>query len=678
MSRTMNGQSELSKTGRARVMIENVSPSVDGGRFEVKRSVGEDVVVEADAFADGHDRLRAVIQHRSEIDAEWHETEMEQLVNDRWRGRFRVHREGMHEYLVIAWVDHFGTWRHDLEIKAEAGQDVNVDLLGGSQMLAKLAENVDGSRGERLREASAKLADERRPLAERVEIALDEEVAAAAKAADPRAFATSMDRPVQVRVDRMRARFSTWYELFPRSASDQPGKHGTFKDVERRLSHIANLGFDVVYLPPIHPIGEAYRKGRNNTLNPTAEDVGSPWAIGGKTAQGKPGGHDAIHPQLGTEQDFIDLVEAAQEHGMEIALDIAFQCSPDHPWVSEHPEWFRKRADGTIQYAENPPKKYQDIYPIDFESEDWESLWKALRDVMLHWVDRGVKIFRVDNPHTKAFSFWEWAIGEIKERCPDVLFLSEAFTRPKLMYRLAKLGFTQSYTYFAWRNEPWEIEQYFTELAQTEVGDFFRPNAWPNTPDILTEELQHGGRPALMARLVLAATLSANYGIYGPPYEAGDVRAVRPNSEEYLDSEKYQLRHWTWDGSRQMSAFIARVNRIRHEHPALQQDRTLRFHRMQNEKLIAYSKRSPEWRDTILVIVNTDPHNEQSGFTELDLDALGLVDWRPFEAHDLMTNARYTWRDRWNFVSLNPQRLPAHIFHIHQIGHTEADRDHFA
>jgi len=490
---------------------------------------------------------------------------------------------------------------------------------------------------------------------------------------DPRAFASEPSSPLCVRVDRERARFSTWYELFPRSMAETPGEHGTFADVERTLDHVAALGFDVVYLPPIHPIGESYRKGPNNALEAGPDDVGSPWAIGGRD-----GGHDAIHPALGTEQDFARLVSAVGSRGMEIALDIAFQCSPDHPWVREHPSWFRHRADGTIQYAENPPKKYQDIYPLDFESEDWEGLWVALRDVMLFWVERGVKIFRVDNPHTKAFAFWEWAIAEIKVRHPDVLFLSEAFTRPKLMYRLAKLGFTQSYTYFAWRSEAWEIREYFEELTQTEVVDFFRPNAWPNTPDILTAELQHGGRAALMSRLVLAATLCASYGIYGPPYEAGEVRAREPGSEEYLDSEKYQLRHWRLDRRSQMSAFIGRVNRIRREHPALQQDRTLRFHASDNPKVVCYSKRSADGGDVILTCVNTDPHAMHWANLELDLEALGVEEGGSFEVVDLLTGARYRWEGRRATVGLDPSSVPAHVFEVRRGGQTEADRDDFA
>jgi len=665
--------------GRARVMIERVTPCIDGGRFMVKRVLGERVVVEADVFADGHDLIRAVVRHRREGEPAWHETEMKPLVNDRWRGVFHVEHEGVCEFEVEAWIDRFGSWRRDLGKKAQAGQATDVDLLMGAQLLDGLAERAEGDAKTRLARASEELRDESRSLRERVASAMDEEVEGDARRADPRLHSVTIERPIEIRVDRERARFSTWYELFPRSMADEPGGHGTFADVESKLDHVAAIGFDVVYLPPIHPIGVAFRKGKNNTLTPGPGDVGSPWAIGGPMDGRKAkGGHTAIHPALGTEQDFARLVEAARARDMEIALDIAFQCSPDHPWVEEHPEWFRKRADGSIQYAENPPKKYQDIYPIDFESEDWENLWDALRDVMLFWAERGVKIFRVDNPHTKAFGFWEWAIAQIKARHPDVLFLSEAFTRPKLMYRLAKLGFTQSYTYFAWRNEPWEIEQYFEELTQTEVIEFLRANAWPNTPDILTEYLQTGGRAALLVRLVLAGTLCASYGIYGPPYEAGDVRPREVGSEEYLDSEKYQIRHWRFDRERLLSAFIARVNRIRREHPALQQDRTLRFHRSDNPKVVCYSKRASEGNDTILVAVNTDPHHHHWANLELDLKALGLEEDQEFDVVDLLTNARYRWRGSRSTVGLDPQGVPAHVFAVRAAGLTEADREGFA
>jgi len=638
-----------------------------------KRTVGEQVEARADVFCDGHDAMRAVVHWRRRDEEHAHEHEMRPLVNDRWEGTFPVDEQGVYEFTVEAWVDRYESWARDIKKKADAGQDVSVDLLAGAQLIEEWLDHASAPDAALLREAAATVSDESATIASRLHAGLDEQVRGAMRRSDPRRHVTKFGAWLPIRVDRERARFSAWYELFPRSMAEEPGRHGTFRDVEAKLPHVRRLGFDVLYLPPIHPIGISFRKGRNNALEAGPDDVGSPWAIGGAA-----GGHDAIHPELGTMEDFDRLVRAAREHDMEIALDIAFQCSPDHPWVKEHPEWFRKRADGSIQYAENPPKKYQDIYPIDFESNDWENLWRGLRDVMLFWVKRGVKIFRVDNPHTKAFGFWEWAIADIKDTHPDVLFLSEAFTRPKLMYRLAKLGFTQSYTYFAWRDKPWEIEQYYRELTSEPVVDFFRPNAWPNTPDILTATLQHAGRPALMGRLVLAATLCASYGVYGPPYEAGDVRAREPGSEEYLDSEKYQLRHWDFSRPQMMTEFMARVNRIRRDHPSLSHDRTLRFHRTDNPNVIAYSKSTPDGRDPILVIVNTDFRNKHWAHTDLDLEALGLREHEPFEVHDLLTNARYTWTGRRNVVGLDPAVAPAHVFELARAGRTERDRDEFA
>jgi starch synthase (maltosyl-transferring) len=438
-----------------------------------------------------------------------------------------------------------------------------------------------------------------------------------------------------------------------------PGRHGTFRDVIARLPYVAGMGFDVLYLPPIHPIGRTHRKGPNNTVVCGADDVGSPWAIGSSE-----GGHTAIHPLLGSFRDFRRLVAAAREHGLEIALDIAFQCSPDHPWVRRHPDWFRKRPDGTIQYAENPPKKYQDIYPLDFASPDWPGLWAACRDVIRFWIGEGVRIFRVDNPHTKPFDFWEWLIREIRRKHPDVLFLSEAFTRPKVMHRLAKLGFTQSYTYFAWRNGAWELREYLTELTRTEAAEFFRPSFWPNTPDILTEIHQTGGRPAFAARFVLAATLASAYGIYGPAFELGENRPLVPGKEEYLDSEKYQIRHWDLDRPGSLRDLIARVNRIRREHPALQRNDGLLFFTADNEQLLCYAKRTDDRSDVILVVVNLDPHRVQAGWVTLDPGAIGVAPEAPFEVHDLLTGARYPWRGPRNYVELDPRDRPAHVFHV--------------
>jgi starch synthase (maltosyl-transferring) len=511
------------------------------------------------------------------------------------------------------------------------------------------------------------------PAAERAAIALEPRLAELAARHPDRSRAARYGRELRIVVDRERARYSTWYELFPRSCSAVSGRHGSFRDCEARLEYVAAMGFDVLYLPPIHPIGRAFRKGRNNAPAASPGDVGSPWAIGGPE-----GGHTAIHPDLGTLEDFQRLRSAAAARGMEIALDIAYQCTPDHPWVREHPEWFRRRPDGTIQYAENPPKKYQDIYPLDFETPAWQQLWEALRGVMLYWIDQGVRIFRVDNPHTKAFAFWEWAIGTIRAEHPDVIFLSEAFTRPKVMYRLAKLGFTQSYTYFTWRNTKAELTDYFRELTATSVREFFRPNLWPNTPDILPEVLQTGGRPAFALRLLLAATLGASYGVYGPAYELGENEPREPGSEEYLDSEKYEIKQRDLDAPHSLRPLITAMNRIRRENPALQRDWGLLFHETDHPALLAYSKATADRSNVILVLVNMDPRHPHQGCVTLDLAALGLDSARAFEVEDLLDAERELWQGASQAVDLDPARGPGRILRLHSRLRTERDFDYFA
>ncbi|MDP2705998.1 MAG: alpha-1,4-glucan--maltose-1-phosphate maltosyltransferase, partial [Burkholderiales bacterium] len=528
-----------STDGQNRVVIEGVRPEVDNGRYPVKRTVGEPVTVEADVFVDGHDMLKSLLLYRRESAREWSEIPMNPLVNDRWSGTFHVTEVGRYRYTVVAWVDHFQSWCHDLVRRPDADPDLTMVFLTGAEFIKKAAANITGKDAERLNTLARTLGGSA-TVAEKRRVALNDETAELMGRHAERRFVTRYDKELILEVDRERARYSTWYEFFPRSGGGD--KHAGFRDCEGRLRYAASMGFDVVYLPPIHPVGLSFRKGPNNTLSAKPEDVGSPWAIGAKE-----GGHKSVHPQLGTLEDFRWFVGKAKEFGMEVALDIAYQCSPDHPYVKEHPEWFRRRPDGSVQYAENPPKKYQDIYSFDFESESWQELWRELKSVMEFWIEQGVQIFRVDNPHTKPFPFWEWAIAEIKRSHPDVLFLAEAFTRPKVMHRLAKLGFTWSYTYFTWRNTKHELTEYFTELTQTEGREYFRPHVWPNTPDILNEYLQFGGRPAFMVRLALAATLAANYGIYGPAYELSEGRAREPGSEEYLDSEKYQLRRWNLD-----------------------------------------------------------------------------------------------------------------------------------
>jgi starch synthase (maltosyl-transferring) len=656
---------------RKRVVIEGVKPEIDGGRYPIKRTVGEKVEVEADIFADSHDVLSAVLSYRMEGESQWTEAPMEFLVNDRWKGSFVVNEIGRYMYTLQAWVDHFQTWQRDLVKKVDAGQDVSVDLLAGAGIIKDAISRAPGADAKRLEECATDLKSSQ-GLKDKVRLALDEELKLLMARYPDRRFATTYEKEIMVVVDRTKARYSAWYEMFPRSCADEAGRHGTFKQCEARLPYIARMGFDVLYLPPIHPISRTHRKGRNNSPAAGPDDPGSPWAIGSKE-----GGHKAVHPRLGTLEDFRNLVSRAVEHGIEVALDIAFQCTPDHPYVKEHPEWFRKRPDGTIQYAENPPKKYQDIYPINFETEHWQELWEELKSVFLFWIDQGVRIFRVDNPHTKSFSFWEWVIGEVKRDYPEVIFLAEAFTRPKVMYRLAKLGFTQSYTYFAWRNTKWEITQYFTELYHGEVRQFFRPNLWPNTPDILTEYLQMGGRPAFMARLVLTATLGANYGIYGPAFELCENRPKEISSEEYLDSEKYEIRNWDIESPDSLKDLIGRVNRIRRENPALQSDWSLRFHPVDNEQIICYSKNTEDFSNIVLVIVNLDPHHTHSGWLELPILDWGLEPIRPYQVHDLLSDARYLWHGSRNYVEINPQVVPAHIFRLRRRIRTERDFDYY-
>ena len=664
---------------KVRVVIENVTPRVDCGRFPAKRALGESVAVEADVFTDGHDAVAAVLFYRHDGASDWHAIPMSSVGNDRWRGHFTLQSLGRYVFTVAGWVDHMETWRHGLAKKFEAGQDIELDLRQGAALALSVAERLRDADARALKDWANAIADPLRDREERVVLAQSDTVHQLARRhPDPQTTAR-YEPPLTIQVDRERARFSTWYELFPRSAARAPGQHGTFADVEALLPEISAMGFDVLYLPPIHPIGVTERKGSNNNPKASDGDPGSPWAIGSAL-----GGHKSIHPELGTLEDFRRLIAKAGERGIELAMDIAFQCTPDHPYVREHPEWFLKRPDGSIQYAENPPKKYQDIYPFWFETPDWKALWTELKSVFEYWIAQGVRIFRVDNPHTKSFAFWEWVIAEIRGSQPDVIFLAEAFTRPKVMYRLAKAGFTQSYNYFPWRNTKREIEAYFTELNSPPVCEFFRANLWPNTPDILPEYLQYGGRPAFMVRLVLAATLGASYGIYGPAFELMEDRARESGSEEYLNSEKYQLRTWDRDRPSSLKEFIGRVNRIRRENAPLQRDHNLSFHSVDNDTLIAFSKTN-DWpmgppgagTESVLVIANLDPHYTQSGWVTIDLRSLGLPAETAFQMDDLLSGARYLWRGARNFVSLDPQHSPAHIFRVRRRVRTERDFDYF-
>jgi starch synthase (maltosyl-transferring) len=660
--------------GLRRVIIEGIQPAIDAGRFPIKRTVGDQVVVEADIFTDGHDLLSAVLCYRWADEACWTEVAMAPLSNDRWQGRFSVPQLGRYFYTMQAWVDHFATWYQALRKRVEAEQEVQGDLLIGAELIEAASQRATGTDAAALQERARRL---RMPLGAgsiaQARLVLEDETLVRLMALYPdRRFATATLCEFPVVVDRDKACFSTWYEMFPRSCASVPGQHGTFKDCEVRLPYLARMGFDVLYLPPIHPIGQVHRKGKNNATMATPDDPGSPWAIG-STA----GGHMAVHPQLGTLEDFRGLLAKAQGYGIEIAIDIAFQCAPDHPYVQEHPEWFRWRPDGSVQYAENPPKKYEDIYPFHFETARWQALWEELKRIVCFWIEQGVRIFRVDNPHTKPLCFWEWLINEIKGSHPEAVFLSEAFTRPKVQYHLAKRGFTQSYTYFAWRHTKEEITRYFTELTQTDVREYFRPNLWPNTPDILTEYLQHGGRPAFLIRLVLAATLGASYGIYGPAFELCEHRPRSEGSEEYLDSEKYEIRSWDLEQRQSLKDFITRVNRIRRENTALQNNQGLHFHTVDNPELLCYSKSTADCSNVVLVVVNLSPYHGHSGWVGLQLDTLGLDSTQPAQMHDELSDARYLWHGARHYVELHPDVVPAHIFRLRRRIRTEQDFEYY-
>lgn len=659
--------------GRVRAVVDAVRPSIDGGRFAIKRVVGDEMVVEADCFTDGHDVLRVMLRWRAEGGAKFSEVEMQALGNDVWRAAFSLPAIGRYVYTVVAWVDHFASWRHELARRVDT-DDIRIAVQTGALLVHGAAMRAGAGDRKALTAWAAKLrrgASDAKADTELLKtLALDEALAALATRYPERSLEAAYPVELQVVADRQRARASSWYEMFPRSSALEPGRHGTFADVEARLPYVVELGFDVLYFPPIHPIGRVKRKGKNNSLVADATDVGSPWAIGAAE-----GGHTSILPELGSAADFRRLVAKARDLDIDVALDIAFQCAPDHPWVKAHPDWFRIRPDGSVQYAENPPKKYQDIYPFDFETDDWMGLWRALRDVFEYWIGEGVTIFRVDNPHTKSFAFWEWAISDLKRGHPQLIFLAEAFTRPKVMHRLAKLGFTQSYTYFTWRNTRHELIEYFTELSKGPGREYFRPNVWPNTPDILHEKLHGGRRPVYVTRLVLAATLAASYGIYGPAYELLDGAPREAASEEYRDSEKYQLRHWNLGDAASLRGLIARINRIRRENPALQDDWNLSFCGTDNDQLIAYAKQTGD--NIVVTVVNLDPDHVQSGWVDLDLHTFGVDEAAQYQMHDLLTDERFLWQGRHNFVKLDPARVPAHVMRLRRHVRGERDFDYF-
>jgi starch synthase (maltosyl-transferring) len=642
------------------LVIENVTPKLDGGRYPIKRMIGSVIEVSADIFKDGHDLIAARILYRRPGEATSRVAPFNfRFDPDRWHGSFKADQIGLWQYDVEAWPDRFGTWRSDLGKRLNAGQDVRPELLEGASLLARLAERLTGQAQRVVSDAAKRLANPSLALDERLKVAFAEDVFDLVNVPLFAEEASRLERPLELYVDRAEACFSAWYELFPRSQGSDPERHGTFADTAKRLPEIAALGFDVIYLPPVHPIGITHRKGRNNSPTCVPGDVGSPWAIGAKE-----GGHTAVHPALGTLADFDVLVASARDFGLEIALDFALQCSPDHPWVKEHPEWFFIRPDGSIRYAENPPKKYEDIYPLNFWCKDRQGLWNACRDAILFWIARGVKIFRVDNPHTKPLSFWEWCIREVQASHPETIFLSESFTRPKRMKSLGKLGFTQSYTYFTWKNTAWELRDYLLELTKTEMAEYYRPNFFANTPDILHEFLQTGGRPAFRLRLLLAATLSPTYGIYSG-YELCEHLPVHHGSEEYLDSEKYQIRVRDWNAPGNIKQDISRLNRIRREQPALHELTNLSFLNTDYDAILAYRKSVPG--NDLIVVVNLDPHAVHETMVEVPIGELGIGPNEPYEMSDLLTGARYTWRGAKNYVRLDPTERVGHVFKVSRL-----------
>ena len=637
------------------VVIENLQPLLDGGLYPIKRTVGEDLVVEADIFKDGHDVVAAVLKWRVVGGRAWRETPMNFVDNDRWRGVCALYDEAIHEYTVEAWTDTFRSWQREFAKKFEAGiSALRSEALEGAALVAAAAKRArDRADASRLREFS-----------EQISTAANSEIHSVAQSGElevlmatypDRSDATQFAPAPRVVVDRQAALFGSWYEFFPRSAEGRGDRGSTFRNCLPRLDDAKAMGFDVIYFPPIHPIGHTNRKGRNNSITCEPGDPGVPWAIGSEA-----GGHKAVEPTLGTLADFDWLQKEVRKRGMEIALDFALNCSPDHPYVKEHPEWFYRRPDGTIKYAENPPKKYEDIYPLNFRCENWRELWTEIKSIVLFWAERGVRIFRVDNPHTKPVAFWEYLITGVREKYPDTIFLSEAFTRPKMMKALAKAGFNQSYTYFTWRNSKRELIEYFTELTQTEMSEYFRPNLWPNTPDILPFVLQEGGRPTFMIRVLLAATLSPLYGIYSG-YELCENEAL-PGREEYLDSEKYQFKERDWNAPGNIKDWITRLNKIRKQNRALQLYTNLRFYHAENDAILFYGKMTAARDNIILVVVNLDPHRKQNSFVDVPIEQFGQMESDEYRVQDLLSGATYTWRGRRNYVELDPEIQPAHIF----------------
>ena len=638
--------------GQLRVIIENIQPQVDGGLYPAKRTVGERVEVTAHIFGDGHDHIRAEVLYKFGKKGEWKIVEMQPMVNDEWSASFYVDEKGSYYFNVRAWVDHFDTWFDGFKKKAAAKVDVKVELMEGAAHLRKV-----GKENQKILGLAKKLEDKAHVQAAINEV-LSEDFAKVVHELPLRQHETASDEEFEVFVEHKKALFNTWYELFPRSSSLKPGVHGTFLDTIKLLPRIAEMNFDVLYLPPIHPIGKINRKGKNNSTLSLQGEPGSPWAIGSDE-----GGHKSIHKELGTMDDYKQLIKAAKAFKIDIAFDLAFQCAPDHPYVKEHPEWFRQRPDGSIQYAENPPKKYQDIYPFNFETEQWKELWEELRSVIFFWIDAGVTIFRVDNPHTKPIPFWHWVIAEVNKKYTDIIFLAEAFTRPKVMASLGKVGFTQSYTYFTWRVGKEELTAYMNELTSGPSRNYFRPNFWPNTPDILPMHLQYQGENIFIIRLALAATLSASYGVYGPPYEFCENAPVE-GREEYLNSEKYEIKSYDWRKTNRMTDIVTLLNKARNENPALQTTWNLQFCTVENPNLIAFLKSTDDLSNIIIIVVNLDPHGKQSGYIQVPREKLKLGERVNLKLHDLITEESYTWTQEWNYVDLEPNKMPFHLFKV--------------
>lgn len=638
-------------SGKKRVLIENVQPQVDAGLYPAKRTTGERVDVTAAIFGDGHDHIRGEVLYKKQGNAQWTSVELVPSYNDEWLASFYVPEQGIYVFTVQAWIDHFETWYDGFKKKALAKVDVTVELAEGALLLKRL-----GQTNPALLSTARKLEDKKKETA--IEFVLSDDFARIVHENPLRDNETRYEQELIIQVEHRKANFSAWYEFFPRSSSLESGKDGNFNDCIKLLPRIAAMGFDVLYFPPIHPIGKINRKGKNNNVTSTPGEPGSPWAIGSDE-----GGHKSILPALGTLQDFKKLVTEAGKLGIDIAMDIAFQCAPDHPYVKEHPDWFKQRPDGSIQYAENPPKKYQDIYPFNFESDDWKNLWDELKSVFFYWIEQGVTIFRIDNPHTKPIPFWQWVIAEVQKSHPNVIFLSEAFTRPRIMASLAKVGFTQSYTYFTWRVSKQEITEYMNELVFGQSRNYFRPNFWPNTPDILPYHLQNQGENIFILRYALAATLSSNYGVYGPPYEFGENSPVE-GKEEYYNSEKYEIRHYDWKRTNRLTDIMSLLNKVRKENEALQSTWNLQFCPIENSQIIAYLKATDDLSNIILVVVNLDPNNTQHGYVQLPKARLKLTDKINIKLHDLITDEHFTWTQEWSYVHLNPHKMPFHLFKV--------------